>query len=226
MTEPVAFPGILGAIREQTAHLLGTTISYDAEDWARPTPLPGWSRAHVAAHLVDQALRCIDALEDAAPPAARPNADEQRAIEVRALDAGLDLQIELDETAGRLQEVLTRHDEDRHPVELAPGWSLPAEEVAVVRLRELVVHHHDLIGSEALDLPPEVVRAVVQFEVERPRLEGLPPVLLVSDEGFSARVGPEEEAATTVVGPERDLLLYLARGIVAPTISGTLSPPQ
>ncbi|NLE97717.1 MAG: maleylpyruvate isomerase family mycothiol-dependent enzyme [Propionibacterium sp.] len=223
MTEAVTFTGVIDSIREHTAHLLGTTISYDEDDWAEPTALAGWTRSHIAAHLVEEALNMIEVLRhDDASAHALPSAeDRQRALERRALDAGIELQIELDETSGQLQDVLAVVGDDELAVTLSGGWEIQGREVPLVRLREVVVHHFDLIGEAALDVDDDMAQALLALEVRRPRSEELPPVLLVADEGFSARIGDEDGETTTVLGPANDLLIWLARGITTSNVSGT-----
>ena len=67
----------------------------------------------------------------------------------------------------------------------------------------------------------DMAQALLALEVRRPRSEELPPVLLVADEGFSARIGDEDGETTTVLGPANDLLIWLARGITTSNVSGT-----
>ena len=45
------------------------------------------------------------------------------------------------------------------------------------------------------------------------------PVLIMSDEGFSARAGGDGDTST-LMGPGVDLLWWLARGVDSPAISG------
>lgn len=222
MTEAVTFAEVIEAIREHTAHLLGTTISYDERDWAEPIALSGWTRSHVAAHLVEDALTMMDELRHESsghPPTS--HAEQQIALERRALDAGLGLQIELDESAGQLQDVLSQVEDDVLSVTLGGGWIIRGSEVPLVRLREIVVHHFDLVGEAALDVTGPIAEELLQLEVHRPRSDALPPVLLVSDEGYSARIGQDNGETTTVLGPANDLLIWLARGVTTSNVSGT-----
>ncbi|WP_297751883.1 maleylpyruvate isomerase family mycothiol-dependent enzyme [uncultured Tessaracoccus sp.] len=227
MTQSLAFPEVLDAIRTQTTRLLGTTIEFDEDDWAAPTVLPGWTRSHVAAHLVEQARRLTKALsaEQACDPEPDP-ASLRCQWERQAIDEGLTLQIRLDESAGQLQDALAGLGRHTETVRIADGWTGPASLMPALRLRELVVHHFDLIGREALDVPTSALLTIAEFETLRPRNAGLPPVLLVADEGFSARIGADSGDTTTVIGPLPDLCLWLARGIASDHISGASAVPM
>lgn len=227
MTEAATFAEVIDAIREHTAHLLGTTISYDEHEWAEPIALAGWTRSHVAAHLIEGALNMLAELrhDDDTAHVHPAEADRQRALERRALDAGIGLQIELDETAGLLQEALAHVEDDELSVTLCAGWKVQGRDVPLVRLREVVVHHFDLVGEVALDVEGPIAHELLQLEVQRPRRAELPPVLLVSDDGYSARVGDESGDTTTVIGPAGDLLVWLARGVTTSNVSGTHDLP-
>ena len=94
-----------------------------------------------------------------------------------------------------------------------------AGELPLARLSEVVLHHSDLTGE-----PPQVsgavLNALLDFQLRRDaNRSNLPPVLVMSDEGFSARAGGEGDTAT-LMGPGVDLLLWLARGVDSPAISG------
>lgn len=224
MTEAATFAEAIDAVREQTAHLLGTTISYDEDDWASGAVTPGWTRSHVAAHLVEGALGALDYLDrldrgDEIPLHASP-ADQQRALERRALDAGLSLQIQLDETSGQLQGALAKLADDDREVTISEGWRVPLHSLAFLRLRELVVHHYDLVGEFPPGLSAPILHELLRLEVQRPHGDDSPSLLITTDEGFSFRVGDEAGETTTVLGPAADLLIWIARGVASQHISG------
>lgn len=227
MTQSLAFPEVLDAIRTQTTRLLGTTIEFGEDDWAAPTVLPGWTRSHVAAHLVEQAMRLTKALNAEAEHERESDPSRLRCQwERQAIEDGLALQTRLDESAGQLQDALARLEHRDQTVRITDGWDAPPSLVPALRLRELVVHHFDLIGREALDVPPAALLTIAEFETLRPRNAELPPVLLVADEGFSARIGADSGDTTTVIGPLADLCLWLARGIASDHISGASAVPM
>ena len=50
---------------EATQRLLGDTIAISEQAWQEPSRLPGWTRAHVAAHLArnaDALVRAVDSV--------------------------------------------------------------------------------------------------------------------------------------------------------------------
>lgn len=226
MIQSLAFPEVLEAVRDQTTRLLGATIEFSEEDWAAPTALPGWTKSHVAAHLVEQAHRLASILGTTGQALPSSSEHAQRLeLERLALDTGLALQIQLDESAGVLQEAFAKLEGRDNEDQIAPQWSINPRDLPVLRLRELLVHHYDLIGRTAFDVPRAVLLTVASFETLRPRREEVPPVLIVADEGFSARIGEDSGDTKTVIGPISDLCLWLTRGVASQNLSGTDSVP-
>lgn len=207
---------ILHAVRDQTHVLLGTTIGFSEHDWAQPSRLPGWTRSHVAAHLVQNArtllARAHALLTDAPAPPAPPEDEQAHALELGALADGLSLQIALDTTAGGLDEVMTR----------VPAGS----DIPMVRLFEVVMHTFDLSpGSDELGVAPSVARELLAFWLDRADPETLPRAHVVSHEGLEVHLGAPAEAAARVTGPSADLLMWLARDVVTDRIGGATLPP-
>jgi maleylpyruvate isomerase len=122
---------------------LGAVDSLTDAAFAEPTALPGWSRAHVVAHVHSNA-EALGRLVHWA----------QRAAEI--------------ESGSRLA-----------PSELrAQGRSIPAEQVAWLRCREVGVHAVDLTaGVTFADLPHEFLAALVQDVVAKRTAGGELPTL-------------------------------------------------
>src|SRR5690349_12491230 len=99
---------IQGLLAAATQRLLGDTISVTDDDWRGPSRLPGWSRGHVATHIARQAdaLGRLVAWARTGERQAMYASDEQRDAEIEAGSgrSGLDLQVDLDTSAGRLAE--------------------------------------------------------------------------------------------------------------------------
>ena len=159
-TSRAPFVDVVAAVREHTSQLLGRTIGFSDEDWAAPTALPGWTRSHVAAHLVDGARRLVRVIDGLHSGRLRTmydsDAEERRTIEMGALAGGLDLQIQLDTTASELQELFPSLEGDRSPVLLRPGYGIQAWQIPLSRLGEVVLHEMDLEArSSTMNLAPE-----------------------------------------------------------------------
>lgn len=216
---------VLGAIREHTHLLLGTTISFSDEDWAAPSRLAGWTRSHVAAHLAENArglLRVVQGLRMDRPVRMYDSeSDRARAIERGALADGLSLQIDLDTTAGQLQEEMAALIGDDRAVQLRAGYQIPARKIPVARLYEVVLHTFDLHpDDDDLHASPEVSTTLLEFKAERlGRRADLPALLVESHEGFHARLG-SEGPPTVVSGPASDLVAWLARDAISPRLIG------
>lgn len=215
---------ILVAVRDRTNALLGTTITYSEEDWAAPTHLPGWTRSHVAAHLIENARGLVTvcrALRENRPARMYASSDQKaRDIERGALADGLTLQINLDTTAGDLHDELTAVADIETSVSLRRGYEVPARLIPLVRLHEVVVHLFDLEpGASDVDiLPSSVADALLAMEVDRLRERpDIPAVLVEADEGFRGVVG-SGPAVSRASGPAADLLTWLVRGVETPAV--------
>ena len=132
--------------------------------------------------------------------------------EVLAITDGLHLQIELDTSAGELDQLLAQLSGRTGDVSLRPGLRIAIEDLPLVRLRELVLHCFDLEpAASGLDVEDDIAIPVLTFETchlasENDALE------LVTLGGLVLRSGtqpPRRRAA----GPASSLLLWLARGV-------------
>ena len=219
------FDEILEAVREHTHLLLGATIGFSEEHWAQPSVLPGWTRSHVAAHVVENARGLIRVCQNMAhhrPTRMYPSPLEKtRAIEEGALAGGLRLQIDLDTSASELQTLLPPLEGNTALVEMRPGYRMPAEQIPLARLYEVVVHSVDIgVDGQQANFDADIAQMLLAFEAERiGRRPDLPGMLILADEGFRARLGADDDFET-VGGPALDLLLWLARGLDAPRLRG------
>ena len=161
------FDSSLHAVREQTHTLLGRTIAYSPEDWAAPTRLPGWTRGHIAAHLIKGARGlaqvCRELLEGVSPGGY--DSSLGRDCELLAISDGLHLQIELDTSAGELDQLLTQLPVRDGEVSLRPGLRISINDLPLVRLRELMLHGFDLEPKASrLDVDDDAAAPVLAFE--------------------------------------------------------------
>jgi maleylpyruvate isomerase len=167
---PVVLDGCMAADRttdrELAAHLLGdasirvvrTVDGFHGDDWAQPSLLPDWNRAHVVAHLalnaeaIARALRSLVADEDDLPhgePLSMYDSDDARDTAIVELAAADSAEIRdrllagttiLDETVAAVP-----HGAWDARIERTPGGRrIRADAFPGMRLRELELHHVDL----------------------------------------------------------------------------------
>lgn len=222
--DDVVLEGIIAAVREHTHALLGITISLSPEDWAGSSHLPGWTRSHVGAHIAAGAralVRVVDSAASGHPARLYPSEREKFVeIEREALASGLEMQIDLDETAGLLDACWARLPDDSREVSLKPGLRICARDLPLIRLQEVVLHTHDLAAAASLlPVPPQAATLALTFLTAQ--LEGrpdLPPMHLVTDEGTEEWIGGPQ--GRRIEGPAADLVLWLARGRASDRIRG------
>lgn len=202
---------------EATQRLLGSTMGISDEDWQSPSRLPGWTRAHVASHLsrnADAMARLVHALAEGRHVRLYPSiAERDQKIERGSERTGLDLQIDLDTSAGRLHNAFD--DLERlagpTPVELAPGLVVDALQLPAVRLAEVLLHHVDLdVGFSLTEIPDRASRWLLEWVCFRVRHQPATPALQIrSASGLSRRIGGFGRA-TDVTGDDADLAAWLS----------------
>lgn len=227
--DDAAFERVVASVREHTHALLGLTIGYTDEEWAGASRLPGWTRSHVAAHLVGGArgmLRVCQGLHDGRDTQLYPS-DRQKAddIERGSLASGIELQVALDESAGALDDCLMTLQGDQRRVNLRHGYRIEAQDLPLARLHELVVHSFDMrVDAQELGISGEIAALLLEFLAHRvDDRPDLPAVHIVSDEGFEATLGAPGEPVR-VEGPAADLVMWLARGVVSAHLHGDPPP--
>jgi maleylpyruvate isomerase len=142
------FDRALGRLSEESARL--------------PSSLPGWSRAHVVAHLWGNAEGFAGAIEGTGAGGLGvmyPGGSEGRAHDIEGR-AALPLDVIADgarHAHARLVDAWADMPEDRWaaPIEVVAG-RVPASTTVRSRWREIVVHHVDLdVGFGPADLPAD-----------------------------------------------------------------------
>jgi maleylpyruvate isomerase len=226
----VTYPTIdLGLLDRESARLQQTAERLDDAALAKPSGCPGWSRGHVLSHLARhaEALAAVLAAVNHLPAAAfrpgevtknlRPvysdDAERDRSIGAHAHDsadelvaalaaATSDLHARLRDLPGHLTESL---------VERTPGAAaVPLGQLPFQRLREVVVHHVDLlVGFTFGDLEDETSRLLLADTVQRIAVAapGLAPRVLADDDpGGQLQIG-----GVAVNGRRALLLAWLLR---------------
>jgi maleylpyruvate isomerase len=226
----MTYPAVdLDLLQREAARLQKTAERLDDQGVAEPSACAGWSRGHVLSHLARhaEALTRVLAAADALPPAAftpgqvteglrpvyRDNADRDDGIEEHAHDSAADLAAALAAATSDLQRRLRNLPADltESRVERTPGTtSVPLGQLPFQRLREVVVHHVDLLSGFTFgDLDDETSRLLLADSVQRIATAepGLSPSLL-SDDAESAEL---EIGGVTVHGRREHVLAWLMR---------------
>ncbi|WP_409329261.1 maleylpyruvate isomerase family mycothiol-dependent enzyme [Trujillonella humicola] len=137
-------------------------------DYAGPSLLPDWSRAHVLGHLAGNADALVNLLAWArtgveTPMYASPEARNAEIARRAALDPAA-LEAEVLTSTRRLAEAVAGLPEQAWAAQVrtAQGRTVPASEVLGMRAREVWVHAVDLdAGVSFADVPAEVLTDVV-----------------------------------------------------------------
>jgi maleylpyruvate isomerase len=217
-----------GLVRTATQRLLGDTILVADEQWRAPSRLPDWTRGPVATHIARNADGIVrlaqwaltgKRLDMYASPEQRANE-----IEAGAGRSGLDLQIDMDTSAGRLSSAFDELDGAEAwdaVVEMSRGVKVPARLTPLARLLEVVIHHVDLdIGYEITDIDTQTAEWLLEWCAFRLRdREDFPKLELSSDSGFTTTVGSVGEPVA-VSGSSADLLGWLLSRTDASAVSG------
>ncbi|MFI9605142.1 maleylpyruvate isomerase family mycothiol-dependent enzyme [Streptomyces sp. NPDC052043] len=222
---------------------LGTELILKAADgiddgaFAAPSALPGWSRAHVAAHVAANAEALSNLVHWAATGEPTPMyaSPEERAAGIergRALPAA-ELAAWLRDSAEVLETGMAALGEKQWhtPVVTAQGRTVPATEVPWLRSREVCVHAVDMAnGVSFVDLPPDFLAALGD-DVATKRAAAPGPAVILREPGGGAWELPGQGEAALVDGALHDLAAYLtgrdasllaADGTPAPTLGAWL----
>lgn len=198
---------------DQIEKAVGTLT--DAE-LARPSALPGWSRAHVVAHLARNADALVNLLAWARTGVESPMYPEagqrERDIETTALLPLAELRADLLAANARLARATAELPAGawRARVRSAQGRDIPAGDVPWLRVRELWIHLVDLGGRWTFDdLPADLVVALLgDVTSTMDRKPTTPAVALVATGAGEWTIGPAAPAVT-VTGPPAGLLGWL-----------------
>jgi maleylpyruvate isomerase len=217
-----------GLVTAATQRLLGDTMGVAEDQWRQPSALPDWTRAHVATHIARQAdaftrltsWACTGERQDmyASPEARTAEIDEG------AGRSGLDIQIDLDTSANRLEQgfdgIGEAHAWD-HEVELRGGLRVPARLLPLGRLLEVAIHHVDLdIGFEVADIDGQTAEWLLEWSSFRLRnRDEFPKLELHADSGFTLTVGNSGEPRK-ISGSSANLLGWLTKRLDASAVTG------
>lgn len=217
---PDVGPDLAVGLRAATQRLVRTVDALPDADWSAWSLLPGWTRAHVVAHLTLNAEGLAGALEGAALGEDVPMyaSDAARDDDIEALAAG-----PVDELRERLLGSTTRFADawtqvvqvveatgpdvlDRE-VERSPGGRrFAVGQVAAARLVEVEIHHADLATAyTCADWEPWFAAHLLHAAARRP----VPPGDLVAAPVDDVRRWTFGTGAVEVTGPMHALAWWL-----------------
>jgi maleylpyruvate isomerase len=215
-------------VRTATQRLLGDTILVTEQQWRAPSRLPDWTRGHVATHIArhaDALCRLTQWARTGDRHDMYPSPEHRsHEIEAGAGRSGLELQIDLDSSAGRLSSAFEELDAANAwdaVVEMRGGLQVPARLLPLSRLLEVVIHHVDLdIGYEITDIDNQTAEWLLEWCAFRLRnREDFPKLQLTSDSGVTTAVGSLGEPIV-VSGSSANLIGWLLGRTDAYAISG------
>ena len=161
---------VVAALADATNRLVRTVDAMDDEQYAEPSLLPGWTRAHVVAHLalnaegLGAAVRGVNAGEPV--PVYASNEARDADIEEVATLSPTRLRERLLSGSGLLAEALAHLTDDgwAEEVERVPGGMLfTVSSIPSRRRTEVEVHHADLgLSYTPADWPGDFCAAFIQ----------------------------------------------------------------
>ncbi|WP_406422524.1 maleylpyruvate isomerase family mycothiol-dependent enzyme [Streptomyces sp. NBC_00873] len=213
--------------------LLLKAADLDDDGYAAPSALPGWSRAHVAAHVAANAEALSNLVHWAATGEPTPMyaSPEERAAGIergRALPAA-ELTAWLRDSADALETGMAALGDEQWLAQVvtAQGRTVPATEVPWLRSREVCVHAVDLAnGVSFADLPADFLTALCDDVTAKRATPAGPAVTLRAPAIGAAWELPGDGEAALVTGELHDIAAYLTGRDAGPltTVDGTPAP--
>ena len=167
---------LLESIRRADHFLIRTVDGLADAAWAEPSLLPGWTRAHVIAHLALNAEGLARVLTGAhvGEPATMYDSSESRDADIDELAAATVADVRsrlLAATTTSQQAVAAMHEPDWEArFERTPGGpSFAVAHVPLMRVREVEIHHADLgSGYSPSDWGAEFAVLLLDSMTKRP----------------------------------------------------------
>jgi maleylpyruvate isomerase len=214
-SDPAAFEVALDEMAGMTDRLLATVDSFSDTDVRAPAGVPDWTRAHVLTHLARNADGLANLAHWARTGEERPMYPGGPAGRAAAIEEGAgrhvgDLRLDLDESAERLLAAFADFDAEGLAREVAgargaqwTGWELP-----LIRMREVEIHHVDLVaGYTHADWSPAfAARTLDQLTPQFLARGDCPVTALLDPDG---RAWPVGTSGPTLSGPAHELAAWL-----------------
>ena len=212
--------GDIARMQRETDMLMATVMSLTEDEMRAPAKVPGWTRAHVVAHLALGADALGNVItwaatgtETPAYPSRQARAD---AIEELAAQPGEQLKARLEQANARLLEaVAALSGELKAPRIAVFSGEIDALSIPARRTTEVVIHHDDLDTTwEWHEADPEAILDAIEVCVERLQANpDSPGMTITAGEGEQWVIG---DGSNQVRGYYDELLPFLAREQVEP----------
>jgi maleylpyruvate isomerase len=220
MLGPMTVSGTARTLADNLRWMTQTTVLFRSEASLSPSRLaedsllPGWTRAHVVAHVAANASALLNLCHWAqtgqpSPMYASPSARTDGIEEGSRLSAG-ELSAWLDRATGQLEETMAKMTASQwqNPVVTNAGRTVPATEIPWMRTRETAVHSVDLgTGVTFGELPAALLTALCDDVVAR-RGPGTGLTLAATDAPGTWHLAAEGPAVS-VSGPLAEVTAYL-----------------
>jgi len=237
--EPSTDPGLpaaVDALHQSEQRLLLTVDSLAPDAYAEPSVLPGWTRAHVVAHLALNAEGLATAIDGLAHERDVPvyESDERRNTDIDELSHAdpAEIRERLFAAGQALRDALSSLDDDQWAASVdrlpgGPSWSVAT--IPETRRREVEIHHADLdAGYGHADWPEDFRIALLDLVAADRAHDAESPTFTVraTDTVRTWSVGAEQPV---VEGSSADLGWWLVgrgrgEGLVCETELPTLGP--
>jgi len=211
--------------------LTRTVDGFHGDDWTRPSLLPGWSRAHVVAHLalnaegMARALRGLIADDEEDEPRSMYDSDQKRDSDIADLATA-----DPSELRDRLLGGTTLLDDAMAAlpantwegrIERTPGGrTMQTASLPGMRLREVEIHHVDLdAGYSTADWSPEFAELLLDAMSRRDATAAFEVKPLDSDRTWLFGNDDAEYPVPVVTGPAADLGWWLTGRPASETVS-------
>lgn len=214
---------------DETSRLLGSTITILDEAWQQPCALPGWTRAHLASHLIIGAQNLLYLIESIkAGRQARWWPTSLQSLERGSERSALELQIDLDTSCGRVDAALDELNDLAANLTFIDEYGFEADVsfLPLLRLNEIMLHHVDLrCGFNVEDIDQHSARWLSELNILRHGKQ-LPSAHLESESGLMADVGPQTVSPPHIFAPDNILLGWITGRLQPETIEKFDLPTQ
>ncbi|MCL1837806.1 MAG: maleylpyruvate isomerase family mycothiol-dependent enzyme [Propionibacteriaceae bacterium] len=204
---------------DQTSMFLGDTISLSEEQWREPSLLPGWSRAHIAAHLSMSADSLGWIALNTRASFDKLCATNRAMLERNADRPGLNLQIDLDTSAEALVRTWDAVNDWNRQIRLLNA-SYPLAVLPLIRLHEICIHRLDLKLNPTLDqIDSEAATWLLRWVLHRLEDTHSNELTIVSESGLRASLG-NRNPRRVVSGTDAQLWAWLSGRTGSEGLSG------